>query len=74
MPQDESLLRKGFENILLQELVFVRRGKFTSDRFYSLTLEERNYFLHLLNEEAEKEMEHAKKMESDANAMKARSR
>lgn len=66
VPREESQLHKGYENILQQELFFVRRGKFSSDRFYSLTLEERNYFLHVLNEEAEKEQEQMRKMESDA--------
>ena len=66
VPREESQLRKGYENILQQELFFVRKGKFSSDRFYSLTLEERNYFLHILNKEAEKEQEQIRKMESEA--------
>ena len=70
--QDENQLHKGYENILQQELFFIRAGKFSSDRFYKLTLEERNYFLHILNEEAEKKYEQAQKAEAEAKKAKSK--
>jgi len=51
------------ENILAQEMLFIRRANFSHERYWSLTVQERDFFLNILQKEIEEEEKHAREME-----------